>query len=66
MASKSSLFVCDTPAQAVQARAVLRDQGFTEAQIDADQLAVFSYDAETHSNGAAEVHADKWIVIGRK
>jgi hypothetical protein len=66
MASKSSLFVCDTPAKAAQAKGLLLAQGFSEDQIDADQLTVFSYDAETHSNGAAEVHANKWIVIGRK
>jgi hypothetical protein len=45
---------------------LLLAQGFSEAQIDADQLTVFSYDAETHSNGAAEVHANKWIVTARK
>jgi rhodanese-related sulfurtransferase len=66
MASKSSLFVCDTPAQAAQAKGFLLAQGFTESQIDADQLTAFSYDAETHSNGAAEIHANKWIVTGRK
>jgi hypothetical protein len=66
MASKSGLFVCDTPAQAAQAKGLLLAQGFSEAPIDADQLTVFSYDAETHSNGATEVHANKWIVTARK
>ncbi len=66
MASKSSLFVCDTPAQAAHAKGLLLAQGFSEDQIHADQLTVFSYDAETHSNGAAEVHANKWVVTARK
>jgi hypothetical protein len=59
-----TVLVCDTPAQAAQAKQFLTRDGFSN--ITQEPAAVFSYDAQTYDGGSSEVLANKIIVIGRK
>ncbi len=60
------VYVCDSQAQAVQARNFLLASGYTAAQITSELTENFIYDAVTYDSGLNDAHDDKWVVIGRK
>lgn len=65
--SEISVYVCDTAQQAQEAKTFLTTRGYREADIAADQVDTFIYNAATFSTGTTTDNiAGKWIVRGRK
>lgn len=64
--SEISVYICDTAAQAQQAKTFLTTRGYREADIAVDQVDTFIYDAATFSTGTTDSLDSKWIVQGKR
>jgi hypothetical protein len=65
MTNKLEVVVCDTDDKANAAIAMLTGRGFPAASISKETVTSFAYDANSYSNGVADVPTGKWVVIGR-
>jgi hypothetical protein len=66
MTQNMVVYVCASAGKAAQAQAVLIRQGFPAAQITAEKVDVFAYDAETYNGSGSDSAETSWVVIGRK
>lgn len=65
MTNKLEVVVCDTEDKANQAMAMLAGRNFPPASITKESVSSFAYDANSYSNGVADLPTGAWVVIGR-